>query len=373
MARLAYDMIMPYDGTIMSEPNRLDNRVKDLRQARGWTQEELAEAAGLSRTGVSAIESARLVPSVAAALGIARALGCVVEDLFGPAGEEYTSQFAWLPAAFPCRYWAAEVAGRTLLFPIENGPRGGLLHDGVARRADDVPPKTDIARRTLVIASCDPAAGYLAAIYRRHGGFRMLAFTRSSGEGLSLLERGLIHVAGVHLAAADDPRGNAAAIGGRHSKGNLQLVQVAQWEEGLACLPATRVRSAAAAAKGKLRWVGRSAGAGARRCQDELLGSRRSPRHVARDHRGVVEAIRSGWADVGVCLRLASEEGQLAFLPVGEENYDLCVRGDEMADPRIVALLATIRSAEYRRLLTELPGYRAQRDLGEVERVGGAR
>jgi len=364
---------MPYDDIIMSEANRFDNRVKDLRQARGWTQEQLAEAAGLSRTGVSAIESARLVPSVAAALGIARALGCVVEELFGPAAEEHSWQFAWLPAVFPCRYWAAEVAGRRLLFPIESGPRGGLLHDGVARGADDVPPRTDIARKTLVVASCDPAAGYLAAIYRRHGGFRMLAFTRSSGEALSLLERGLIHVAGVHLAAADDPRGNAAAIAGRHSERELELVRVAQWEEGLACVPAARVRSLAAAARGKLRWVGRSAGAGARRCQDELLGSRRSPRYIARDHRGVVEAIRSGWADVGVCLRLASEEGQLAFLPVGEENYDLCVCDDQMADPRIVALLATIRSAEFRRLLTELPGYRAQREMGEVEHVGGAR
>jgi molybdate-binding protein/DNA-binding XRE family transcriptional regulator len=357
----------------MSSSGLIDNRVKALRQARGWTQDDLAQAASLSRTGVSAIEAARLVPSVASALGIARALGCAVEDLFGPVRQASSAEFAWLPAAFPCRYWAADVAGRTLLFPVENGPRGGLLPDGVARHAGDIPPQTDIARQTLVLSSCDPAAGYLAAMYRRHGGYRMLAFTRSSGEALSLVQRGLVHVAGVHFAAADDRRGNAAAILDRKPPCELELMHVARWEEGLACQPAARVRSAAAAARSKLRWVGRDAGAGAKRCQDELLGSRRTPRHVACDHRGVVEAIRGGWADVGICLRLASEEGQLAFLPCREENYDLCYRSDEAADPRMVSLLGTIRSAEYRRLLADLPGYRAQPHVGDVEHVAKGR
>src|SRR5262245_43436690 len=119
----------------MALPVELDNRVKVLRQARDWTQDQLAQAAGLSRTGISAIEAARLVPSVAAALGLARALDCTVEDLFGTAAPMATAEFAWLPTAFPCRYWAADVGGRTLLFPAEAGPRAGLLHDGVARHA----------------------------------------------------------------------------------------------------------------------------------------------------------------------------------------------------------------------------------------------
>jgi molybdate-binding protein/DNA-binding XRE family transcriptional regulator len=357
----------------MSMTENLDNRVKALRQARGWTQDELAQAARLSRTGVSAIEAARLVPSVAAALGLARALDCKVEDLFGPRSAASTVQFAWLPVTFPCRYWSAEIEGRTLLFPAESGPSGALVHDGTARHSADFPAASEIARRTLVLASCDPAAGYLAATYRRHGGFRMLVLSRSSGEALSLVEQGLAHVAGVHLAAADDRRGNAVAIAKRKSLNDFELLRVAQWEEGLACHPAARIRSAAAAARGNARWVGRSAGAGARSCQDELLGARRSPRHVARDHRGVVEAIRSGWADVGVCLRLASEEGQLAFLPVREENYDLCFRREQATDPRMVALINTIRSSEYRSLLAELPGYCAQPHLGDVEHVAGGR
>ena len=354
----------------MSQSSPGDNRVRALRQARGWTQEELAEVAGLSRAGVSAIEAARLVPSVAAALGLARALACSVEDLFGapqPAAST-AARFAWQPATFPCRYWAAEVGGQTLLYPVESSPRGGLLHDGIAKRPDDLPPPMEVARTTLVLACCDPAAGYLAAAYRRQGGFRMLVFTRTSTEALGLIEQNLVHVAGVHFAAKESRRGNAAEIAQRPRAHDLSLLRVAQWEEGLACDPAAKFRSASAASRGKLRWVGRSSGAAARRCQDELLGNRTAPRHVARDHRGVVEAIRSDWADVGVCVRLASEEGQLGFLPVCEEQYDLCFRSEVAADPRLRALIATVRSMSYRSLLTQLPGYRPV-GIGEIETV----
>src|SRR5262245_13397471 len=193
--------MIAYDDTIMSQA-QFDNRVKAHRQARGLTQQELADAAGLSRTGVGAIEAARLVPSVAAALGLAQALDCSVEDLFGPKSGRPVVEFAWQPARFPCRYWAAEVAGRILLFPVESGARGDLCHDGVARHAGDLPGRSELAQATLVLVSCDPAAGLLAAAYERRSGGRMLVFTRSSGEALSMVERGWAHVAGIHFSRA---------------------------------------------------------------------------------------------------------------------------------------------------------------------------
>ncbi len=347
----------------------LDNPVRRQRQARGWSQAQLAERAGISRTAVSAIEAARLVPSVAAALALARALGCTVEELFAAPqchAEPGAPQFAWLPVAFPCRYWAAEVDGRTLLYPVENGPRGGLPHDGVAHSPEVRGVSASLSAKTLIIAGCDPAAGLLAAIYRRQGGLRMLVLTRTSGEALGLVDRGLIHVAGVHLA--DERTGNAAALAAHHLDHDLALLHVARWEEGLAIAPGLALKSAAAAARAKLRWVGRPAGAGARRCQDLVRGDRPAPRHAARDHRGVVEAIKSGWADVGVSIRLASEEGQLAFLPACEEPYDLCFRSKDAADARLAALVRAVRSTEYRHLLGDLPGYRPEH-LGETENV----
>ena len=92
------------------------------------------------------------------------------------------------------------------------------------------------------------------------------------------------------------------------------------------------------------------------------------PRCVATDHRGVAEAIRSGWADAGVCLRLASEEAGLDFLAVRQESYDLCFPAQLQGDPRIQALLDVVRSAAYRRALSELPGYDSA-ETGELQHV----
>ena len=37
----------------------------------------------------------------------------------------------------------------------------------------------------------------------------------------------------------------------------------------------------------------------------------------------MAEAVRCGWADVGVCVRLVSEEANLKFLSLRWESYDL--------------------------------------------------
>jgi molybdate-binding protein len=89
---------------------------------------------------------------------------------------------------------------------------------------------------------------------------------------------------------------------------------------------------------------------------------------MARDHRGVAEAVRCGWADVGVCLRLVSEEAGLSFLEVRQETYELCYAAQAEADPRIRALVQAVRSPGYRHLLADLPGYDST-GSGEVRDV----
>ena len=53
-----------------------------VRRAQGLTQAELAERVGVSRKTVNTVENGVFVPSTPLALGLARALGVKVEDLF---------------------------------------------------------------------------------------------------------------------------------------------------------------------------------------------------------------------------------------------------------------------------------------------------
>jgi putative transcriptional regulator len=58
------------------------NRVKELRDQRGWTQQQLAEAVGVSRQSINSIERNRYVPSLPLALQFAQVFGCSTDDIF---------------------------------------------------------------------------------------------------------------------------------------------------------------------------------------------------------------------------------------------------------------------------------------------------
>jgi putative molybdopterin biosynthesis protein len=152
------------------------------------------------------------------------------------------------------------------------------------------------------------------------------------------------------------------------------LLCVADWEEGIALDPGLGLRSVRSAVAAGLRWVSREAGSAARDCLDELLGGSgvrlagRAAVHESRSHRGVADAIRGGWAQAGICLRLASDEANLKFLSVRRERYELCFPQSLAEDPRLAALSSAVRSTRYRRLVGDLPGYDVSH-TGELNRI----
>lgn len=345
----------------------LVNRVRQRRLDRQWSQQELADRAGVARASVSAIEMGRLAPSTATALALAAALQCRVEDLFqlsslGGAAPEW----AWdATGGAPHRYWLGEVGGRPLLFPAEATRGKAQPHDGVAV-GKTLDARNEAPPPTLVMACCDPAVEFLVAEVARSSGVRLLTFFRSSGQGLKLLKQGLVHVAGLHL---DRPGGGAhrAAVQAELG-GGYRLVHAAQWEEGVAVAPGRRASSLRSLLRGKPQWVGREVGSGSRQCLDEITDGKAAPRRIARDHHGVAEAVRAGWADAGVCPRLVAEEAGLSFFSVRHEAYEVCFAEALASDPRLQALTAALGASNYRRQIADLPGYNAKA-LGETSGV----
>lgn len=338
-------------------PNQ--NRVRVRRLARQWSQAELASRAGISRTAVSAIEGERLIPSVSAALLLATALECTVEELFStqpstPATASET-RWAWSGGTETSRYWCGSVDGQLLFYPAEMTPLGEIPHDGIGPPVAN-PVRVRRAEETLVMASCDPAAGLLARLYERGTGYRLLVFPRASRQAVELLSAGLVHVGGVHLSSGDAADGNVSSVRELVAQ-PTRLIRVASWQDGIAVSPSVATHSVRGLLRDRVTWIGREPGSGARQCLDELLQDRPAPRRMARDHRGVADAIRCGWADAGVCLQLVAEEAGLRFLPVRTEGYDLCYHSSIENDPRVLALIGVIQSAEFRELVGQLPGY----------------
>jgi putative molybdopterin biosynthesis protein len=286
-----------------------------VRTARGITQRVLAEAAGITRQAVSAIENGRVQPSVGIALALARVLGTSVEELFG----------------------------------VSLAPRVDVFED-VAREYTVLEPS---GLPTVFVAGCDVATGLLTrhAMLRERES-RILWLPMTNRAALDALRRGRVHAAVVHGAAI---------------KSDLyERFEVATTEEGwlLARGNPLRVRGAADLARRGVRLVNRPAGAGARQLLDEQLRRVRiDPCRVqgyGREVAGQLDvgrAIAQGFADVGVGMTSIARIFMLDFIPLREERCTLVVPRHSVRAPEMRALLDTLHSQLYRRDVATLDAY----------------
>lgn len=77
----------PMESWLSMSP-RIQNRIRELRIERGWTQQQLGDAVGVSRQSINSIERDRYVPSLPLALTFARVFGCSTDEIFDLKGNE---------------------------------------------------------------------------------------------------------------------------------------------------------------------------------------------------------------------------------------------------------------------------------------------
>ncbi|MHB1876299.1 MAG: substrate-binding domain-containing protein, partial [Streptosporangiaceae bacterium] len=335
------------------------------RQARGYSQQQLAGMAGISRQAVSALESGVSDPSLRVALALARALGMTVEELFGPesAAPTLLARTVLPGAAGPdlpagTRVALAPIGESFAALPL-TGPttsRAGFLPAGglvTGRLADQPVPDQAVPdqvapgragtgqiagqfagqaevqpigppRPTLIVAGCDPALPLLEAplaLLDPPIGFTWWPCT--SSEALRLAAAGLVHAAGVHLRGRSGGYNTGPA--GESLGAGTEVIGFSAWREGLVVRPdlADAVGGVADVVAAGLRLVNREPGAEARRVLDRELASLRVPgadvpgyQTTATGHLQVADAIAAGLADAGVASEPAALAYGLAFVPL---------------------------------------------------------
>ena len=60
----------------------MNNRMRDLRAERGWSQQAVADKLEVSRQSVNAIETGKYDPSLPLAFRIAKLFGTTIEQIF---------------------------------------------------------------------------------------------------------------------------------------------------------------------------------------------------------------------------------------------------------------------------------------------------
>lgn len=348
------------------------NSLKQKRKTKNWSQQKLAELTNLSRAEISAIETNRITPSTAVALTLAKAFSCSVEDIFKlPAKQQNDSPTLWAwklenpTASTYTRLHRATINNQTIIYPAQTTLAGTITHDGYQQnnKTHWTTTKNNNPDNLIVIAGCDPAVALLAnecaCYHSEDNNLRLLPITRTSKQALQMLTEGLVHMAGIHLT------NNQTHIQ-KYLGPSYRLLRITKWEEGLALNPKLKYHSIKSAIKNinKKYWVARELGSGARKCMDNLFLDENNKSQtksdkfkIANDHHTVAEAIRSGWAMAGICVKLPAAEAGLKFISVQTENYDLCYHKNFEKDPRFKQIKKIIRSKNYKQKLGELPGY----------------
>ncbi len=353
-------------------------RLRLARQARGFSQQQLAGMAGVSRQAVSAVESGLSDPSLRVALALARALGMTVEEMFGPA----------VPAPEVAARPVAPLGGRgarVTLAPMGEGfvalplsgatvsragflPAGGLAAGAAADPGERVRP-VGPPRPMLVAAGCDPALPLLESplgLLDPPVGFTW--WPCPSREALGLAADGLVHVAGAHLRGRGGEYNIAPAAELLPQGG--EVIGFCSWREGLVLQPelAAGVTGVADVAHRGLRLVNREPGAEARNLLDRELadlgidtGQLPGYNTEATGHLQVAAAIASGLADAGVASEPAALAYGLAFVPLAEERFDLVIPAAQAGTREVQGLLKILSSPWLLDQVASLPGYDADR------------
>jgi putative molybdopterin biosynthesis protein len=360
-------------------------RLRLARQARGFSQQQLAGMAGVSRQAVSAVESGQSDPSLRVALALAQALGMTVDELFGTEGAvpTVTARLVGPDGDDDGRGLAssARAGQRVTLAPIGEsfvalpltGPtagRAGFLPAGglIVGAAEAVtvrpigPP-----RPTLVVAGCDPALPLLEEpLGLLDPPIAFSWWPCASREALRLAADGLVHAAGVHLV--DQTGSHNTGPAAQMLSAGSEVIGFSAWREGLVLRRrvADDVAGLADVVGSGLRLVNRELGAEARSVLDRELASigvdgalLPGYQTTATGHLQVADAVAAGLADVGVASEPAALAYQLGFIPLAAERFDLVIPAERAASREVQALIKVLSTRWLLDQLASLPGYDA--------------
>ncbi|MBO8141231.1 MAG: molybdopterin biosynthesis protein [Firmicutes bacterium] len=232
----------------------------------------------------------------------------------------------------------------------------------------------EIARAVVASGSHDIILDLLSSwLHRRSAGFTLSSAHVGSLAGLAALGRGEAHMAGIHLLDPATGEYNVAYVR-RYLRQPARLVLLCRRQQGFMVAPGNPkgIRSVADLARPGIRFVNRQRGAGTRLLLDyELARNGIQPEqvegygHEQYTHLACAAAVRAGGADCALGILAAAQALGLDFVPLAQEEYELCIPAAHWDHPGVQAVLRLIQDPEFQQEVCALGGY----DMSEAGRV----
>ncbi len=349
--------------------------LKALRQAKGWSQSQIAEMIGVKRQAVYDMETGRYMPNTGVALRLAKCLGCRVEDIFSEISdtEEKSVTLISSPARTNARVSLVKIRERLIGYPL-NG-RDSLMSgfhaaDGlVGSSGKKVKLLEDENRleRTALVLGCDPSFAVLSShVSRTVADVRLMCRFESSYSAMKHLAAGHAHLAGTHLHNTDDSESNAVAAKKILGKTQAFVIGFSLFEEGMMVAPGNpfNIQTVADLAERNIRIVNREPGAALRILLDDVLNKSGIPGSAVNgysrevfNHAQGAAAVLYGAADAAMGLGAIAAAYGLDFIPIKAVRCDLIIPKDMMSHPAVSITLDVLQTRRFHKDLMSLPGY----------------
>ena len=193
--------------------------------------------------------------------------------------------------------------------------------------------------------------------------------------GLTALRRRESQLAGAHLLDPETGEYNISYLK-RFFKGqNLVTLNLVHREQGLYLKKGNpkNIKEISDLTEDNINYINRQRGAGTRVLFDYLLAQNDiETAQIAGyekeefTHIAAAAAVGRGSADAALGIRAAAEVMAVDFLPLAEEKYDLILREESLADPRIQNLIELLNQKEIKNKIEKLGGYQC-RETGQIK------
>lgn len=250
-----------------------------------------------------------------------------------------------------------------------SGPLAAAIREAEARllASLETTRSTAPSKTVLVHASHDLALARLRDALQGDRDVTMELHFQGSLDCLAALRRKQCDIAGFHLPVMPGASALVAQLRPWLRMKSLLIANLFDRTQGLMVAPGNpkKLLTIADLARKGLRFVNRQPGSGTRLCFDFLLADRglrpgaiHGYAHEEFTHAAVAATVASGMADAGFGIEAAAREQDLAFVPLVKEHYYLAARAALLRQPRLRGLLARLEQPAFRKMVSNLAGYK---------------
>jgi putative molybdopterin biosynthesis protein len=247
---------------------------------------------------------------------------------------------------------------------ISSGLEG--INAGDAATATLTRPRREVESSLVCIGSHDLCIDLLTDYLRQRHDIRLLSANVGSMGGIMALRRGETHMAGIHLLDTERGDYNTSYLRRYLPDKNWALINVARRQQGLIVKKGNplKISGLASLSDPDVRFINRQKGAGTRILLDYLLkqagiepGQINGYTREEYTHLAVAAAVKNDACDCALGIMSVARVMDLDFVPLSEEQYDLCILTDLIPKSWLENLREALSSRTFREQLEKMGGY----------------